>query len=194
MKLIVCRPPSMRVTPGMGLPSRTARVCRRSRVLARPRDRRDCSHPRHAAYRGRGPRSPPDRSAVPTQGQGSHRRKGRPRYAKERRHGRPGIRQRKGRDPVHLPVSRGHVLAGCPGGCPAEVQFHTRSSFEAKQETHAAYERLRVLPEDHEEVHALRAYQQEVTATIPVPPQAPEVTVSLGGSDAEKSDLLRDRR
>jgi hypothetical protein len=56
-----------------------------------------------------------------------------------------------------------------------EVQFHTRASFEAKQETHTAYERLRTLPPDHEEVHDLRACQREVTAKIPVPPGAQDV-------------------
>ena len=58
-----------------------------------------------------------------------------------------------------------------------EVQFHTQASFEAKQETHAAYERLRTLPSDHEEVYKLHAYQREVTAKIPIPPGAPEVSV-----------------
>ena len=58
-----------------------------------------------------------------------------------------------------------------------EVQFHTQASFEAKQETHTAYERLRTLPSDHEEVYELRAYQREVTAKIPIPPGAPEVSV-----------------
>jgi hypothetical protein len=50
-----------------------------------------------------------------------------------------------------------------------EVQFHTRASFEAKQQTHAAYERLRTLPEDHEDIHKLRDYQREITAKVPVP-------------------------
>ncbi len=58
-----------------------------------------------------------------------------------------------------------------------EVQFHTQASFEAKQVTHSAYERLRVLPEDHDEVYNLRAYQREVTAKIPVPREAAEVSV-----------------
>jgi hypothetical protein len=58
-----------------------------------------------------------------------------------------------------------------------EIQFHTQASFEAKQQTHAAYERLRVLPDDHEEVHELRAYQRQLCARIPVPPDAPEVSV-----------------
>jgi hypothetical protein len=53
-----------------------------------------------------------------------------------------------------------------------EVQFHTQASFEAKQETHPAYERLRALPEDDAEVRQLRTYQREVTAKIPIPPGA----------------------
>jgi hypothetical protein len=56
-----------------------------------------------------------------------------------------------------------------------EVQFHTHASFEGKQETHGAYERLRTLPEDDVEVFALRTYQREVTAKIPVPPGAAEI-------------------
>ena len=56
-----------------------------------------------------------------------------------------------------------------------EVQFHTRASFEAKQQTHAAYERLRTLPEDHEDVHSLRDYQREITAKVPVPLSALDI-------------------
>jgi hypothetical protein len=56
-----------------------------------------------------------------------------------------------------------------------EVQFHTRASFEAKEETHAAYERLRTLPEDHEDIHKLRDYQREITAKVPVPPGALDI-------------------
>jgi len=59
-----------------------------------------------------------------------------------------------------------------------EVQFHTQASFEAKEDTHAAYERLRMLPTNHEEVRELRAYQRAVTAKIPIPPEAPDVPVS----------------
>jgi hypothetical protein len=58
------------------------------------------------------------------------------------------------------------------GGQLFEVQFHTRASFEAKQETHLAYERLRALPEDEAEVRQLRAHQREVVAKVPVPPGA----------------------
>jgi hypothetical protein len=59
-----------------------------------------------------------------------------------------------------------------------EVQFHTQASFEAKEDTHAAYERLRMLPANHEEVRELRAYQRAVTAKIPIPPEAPDVPAS----------------
>jgi hypothetical protein len=59
-----------------------------------------------------------------------------------------------------------------------EVQFHTEASFTAKQKTHTAYEQLRTLPPDHEQVYELRAYQREVTAKIPVPPDAPELSAS----------------
>ena len=56
-----------------------------------------------------------------------------------------------------------------------EVQFHTQASFDAKQETHSAYERLRALPEDEAEVRQLRAYQREVTAKMPIPPGAADI-------------------
>jgi hypothetical protein len=59
-----------------------------------------------------------------------------------------------------------------------EVQFHTQASLDAKEETHAAYERLRKLPPDHAEVRDLRAYQREVTARIPIPPGALDISIS----------------
>lgn len=59
-----------------------------------------------------------------------------------------------------------------------EVQFHTQASLDAKEETHAAYERLRTLPPDHAEVRDLRAYQREVTAKVPVPPAALDISLS----------------
>jgi hypothetical protein len=61
------------------------------------------------------------------------------------------------------------------GGQIFEVQFHTRASFKAKQETHWAYERLRALPDDEAEVRQLHAYQRAVTAKIPHPPGAAEI-------------------
>ena len=56
-----------------------------------------------------------------------------------------------------------------------EVQFHTRTSLDAKEETHWAYKRLRSLPKDEEEVPELHAYQREVTSTVAIPPGALEI-------------------
>ena len=53
-----------------------------------------------------------------------------------------------------------------------EVQFHTRISFEAKQLTHDAYERLRTKQADKFEQMVLGAFQAKVTADVPVPPGA----------------------
>jgi hypothetical protein len=53
-----------------------------------------------------------------------------------------------------------------------EVQFHTRISFEAKQLTHGAYERLRTRQPDKFEQMVLEAFQTKVTAEVPVPPGA----------------------
>jgi hypothetical protein len=59
-----------------------------------------------------------------------------------------------------------------------EVQFHTQASLDAKEETHAAYERLRTLPPDHAEVRDLRIFQREITAKISVPPGALDISLS----------------
>ena len=53
-----------------------------------------------------------------------------------------------------------------------EVQFHTRISFEAKQLTHGAYERLRTHRADKFEELVLEAFQKKVTGEVPVPPGA----------------------
>jgi hypothetical protein len=50
-----------------------------------------------------------------------------------------------------------------------EVQFHTRISFEAKQLTHGAYERLRTRQADKFEQMVLEAFQKKVTAEVSVP-------------------------
>ncbi len=50
-----------------------------------------------------------------------------------------------------------------------EVQFHTCISFEAKQLTHGAYERLRTQQADKFEQMVLEAFQKKVTADVPVP-------------------------
>ena len=56
-----------------------------------------------------------------------------------------------------------------------EVQFHTRISFEAKQLTHDAYERLRTKQADKFEQMVLEAFQKKVTADVPVPPGAADI-------------------
>jgi hypothetical protein len=56
-----------------------------------------------------------------------------------------------------------------------EVQFHTRASFEAKQVTHAAYERLRDPATSKAEQDRLAEYQREVAARIPVPPGVKDI-------------------
>jgi hypothetical protein len=56
-----------------------------------------------------------------------------------------------------------------------EVQFHTRISFEAKQITHGAYERLRTGRPDQFEHMVLGAFQEKVTGEIPIPLGATDI-------------------
>jgi hypothetical protein len=56
-----------------------------------------------------------------------------------------------------------------------EVQFHTRISFEAKQLTHKAYERLRITQADKFEQMVLEAFQTKVAADVPVPVGATDI-------------------
>lgn len=53
-----------------------------------------------------------------------------------------------------------------------EVQFHTQISFEAKQLTHPAYERIRNPTTTDAEVRELRTFQRRVNAEVPHPPGA----------------------
>jgi hypothetical protein len=57
-------------------------------------------------------------------------------------------------------------------GLSFEVQWHTPQSWEARQKTHAAVERICDPSTPLEEVEQLRAYQRAVTADVPVPPGA----------------------
>ena len=50
-----------------------------------------------------------------------------------------------------------------------EVQFHTAESFEAKQLTHEAYERLRSKTKPDLERPHLEAFQREASAALPIP-------------------------
>jgi hypothetical protein len=56
-----------------------------------------------------------------------------------------------------------------------EVQFHTYASWDAKQKTHLAYERLADPRTEPEERERLDAYQKEIAASVPVPPGALEI-------------------
>jgi hypothetical protein len=56
-----------------------------------------------------------------------------------------------------------------------EVQFHTQTSFEAKQLTHGAYERIRGSSTPPAEIRELRSYQQEISAKVPTPPGAKDI-------------------
>jgi hypothetical protein len=56
-----------------------------------------------------------------------------------------------------------------------EVQFHTPISFEAKQLTHDAYERLRTHQADKFEELVLEAIQKKVSGEVSVPPGATDI-------------------
>jgi hypothetical protein len=56
-----------------------------------------------------------------------------------------------------------------------EVQFHTRASFEAKQLTHAAYERLRSPATSDSERDELQEFQRKASAEIPIPPNVTDI-------------------
>jgi hypothetical protein len=55
------------------------------------------------------------------------------------------------------------------------VQFHTMASFEAKQLTHAAYERIRNPQISGAELERLEDFQRLACEKIPVPPGAAEI-------------------
>ena len=56
-----------------------------------------------------------------------------------------------------------------------EVQFHTQASFEAKQLSHAAYERIRNPQTSDAELPELEDFQRKVCAKIPIPPGATDI-------------------
>jgi hypothetical protein len=56
-----------------------------------------------------------------------------------------------------------------------EVQFHTQASFEAKQQTHTAYEQLRSRKATDAEREELKAYQRRVSSMILVPIGAADI-------------------
>jgi hypothetical protein len=60
-------------------------------------------------------------------------------------------------------------------GQPFEVQFHTPASFEAKQHSHAAYERIRDPATPDHELDELKHAQRQVCAKVPVPPDTDQI-------------------
>ncbi len=56
-----------------------------------------------------------------------------------------------------------------------EVQFHTQASFEAKQLSHAAYERIRNPQTSDAELPELEDFQRKVCAKIPIPPGTTDI-------------------
>jgi hypothetical protein len=56
-----------------------------------------------------------------------------------------------------------------------EVQFHTQASLDAKEETHWAYEKLRIGVPTPAEQRDLEDFQTRITARIPVPPGATDI-------------------
>lgn len=73
-----------------------------------------------------------------------------------------------------------------------EVQFHTEASYEAKQLTHAAYERIRDPGTPDNEVESLRAVQREVFGKVPIPLGAVDISrLPQGGRDADEDHVLR---
>jgi hypothetical protein len=56
-----------------------------------------------------------------------------------------------------------------------EVQFHTQPSLDGKEETHWAYEKLRVGVPTPAEQRELEDFQKQITAGIPVPPGATDI-------------------
>ena len=56
-----------------------------------------------------------------------------------------------------------------------EVQFHTLASFEAKQLTHGAYERIRNPQTSDAELDELEVFQSQACSKIPIPPGAAEI-------------------
>jgi hypothetical protein len=60
-------------------------------------------------------------------------------------------------------------------GLSFEVQWHTPESWDAKQKTHAAYEKINDRTTPIAEVERLRAYQREVSAMVAVPPGALQI-------------------
>ncbi len=56
-----------------------------------------------------------------------------------------------------------------------EIQLHTQDSWDAKQQTHQAYERMKDPRTPSPEVMRLREFQQQVSETVPIPSGAADI-------------------
>jgi len=56
-----------------------------------------------------------------------------------------------------------------------EIQFHTRESWDAKQQTHDAYEKITDPRTPPAEVKSLREYQRQISQAITIPPAARDI-------------------
>lgn len=56
-----------------------------------------------------------------------------------------------------------------------EIQFHTQESWDAKQETHRAYERIKDPRTPSAEGRILREYQKQISQAVEVPHGAPDI-------------------
>jgi hypothetical protein len=56
-----------------------------------------------------------------------------------------------------------------------EIQFHTQESWEAKQQTHDAYARMKDPTTLPAEVMRLREFQRQISEAVTIPPMAPEI-------------------
>jgi hypothetical protein len=62
-----------------------------------------------------------------------------------------------------------------PSGQLFEIQFHTQESWEAKQKTHPAYERIKDPRTPADELRSLREYQKQISGAVEVPPGAADI-------------------
>lgn len=85
-----------------------------------------------------------------------------------------GYKEVKFRNTWAGPGYRGiNAVYETPQGFKFEVQFHTSSSYSAKEGgTHALYEQQRLLPPRSEAYESLTRQQNEIFATVPTPPGA----------------------
>jgi hypothetical protein len=61
-------------------------------------------------------------------------------------------------------------------GCRFEIQFHTHESWQVKQATHSAYNRIHDIRTSTAERESLRTYQREISSSLTLPPGCENIT------------------